>query len=174
MGLPALTPCVEFMIRKCLGNLLLLSQWVRRLSPFLICHFAMYQKAEGKEELRCAFSIARSCIWHCRVWEAGLRLGEGRGAPGKAQGAIHSRVNMPLYFSCEPCLTSVPPRLAVTEPICHPSWQACCMVLGTQSCHTELLYLQPCIHQDLSQTEPSAEDRVCTPYLTQRREQTSG
>lgn len=44
------------------------------------------------EELRCAFSTVDSCVWHCRVWAAGLRLGK-EGNPGH-------RLKVPFTLRC--------------------------------------------------------------------------
>lgn len=84
-------PCVESVIRNWLGNLLLLSQWVRRLLPYMVCQFLICQKkVQGKN-----WDVLFFILFFLQALVSGtvgIRLEEGKWVGAESQGVTHCPV----------------------------------------------------------------------------------
>lgn len=122
-------PCVESVIRNCLGNLLLLSRWVRRPLPYVVCQFLICQKkVQGKNwDVLFFYFIfpTSSCVWHCRDKIGGREVSWGRVSRCYSLSGTTCWCGLKNISTC--LASPLPPRSTVTEPIgCSPGTQNSC------------------------------------------------
>lgn len=84
-------PCIESVTRNCLGNLLFLNQWIRRLLPYVVCQFLICQKkVRGRTEM-CFFFIL-FFLQALVSGTVGIRLEKGKWVGAESQGVTHCPV----------------------------------------------------------------------------------